>query len=113
MDVVLAAGGAPWEAAAIGEIEGSSKLRLARRCVDVADLLAVAQTDVASAALVHTELSGLDADAVHRLERAGRASRRGRGRRSTAASVSASRGACSIGALDALTRDTVAPDTVG
>ena len=71
MDVVLAAGGAPWETAAISEIEGSSNLRLVRRCVDVADLLAIAETDVADAALVHTELSGLDADAVHRLERAG------------------------------------------
>ena len=71
MDVVIAAGGAPWEAAAIGEIAASSTLRLARRCVDVADLLAVAQTDLASAALVNTELAGLDADTVFRLERAG------------------------------------------
>ncbi len=71
MDVVLAAGGAAWEAAAIGEIEGSSHLRLVRRCVDVADLLAVAETEIADAALVHTELPGLDADAVHRLERSG------------------------------------------
>lgn len=110
MDVVLAAGGAPWEAAAIGEIEGSSKLRLTRRCVDVADLLAVAQTDVASAALVHTELSGLDADAVHRLERAG----------VRVAAVEADEHRClglgisrrlTIGALDVLTRDTVVPDT--
>ena len=37
----------------------------------MADLLAVAQTDLASAALVSAELTGLDADAVHRLERAG------------------------------------------
>ena len=71
MDVVLAAGGAAWEAAAIGEIEGCDDLRLVRRCVDVADLLAVAETEIADAALVHTELPGLDADAVHRLERAG------------------------------------------
>ncbi|GAA3514073.1 P-loop NTPase [Aeromicrobium panaciterrae] len=110
MDVVLAAGGAPWEAAAIGEIEGSSKLRLARRCVDVADLLAVTHTGVASAALVHTELSGLDADAVHRLERAG----------VRVAAVEADEARClglgisrrlSIGALEVLTRDTVAADT--
>lgn len=110
MDVVLAAGGAPWEAAAIAEIEGSSRLRLTRRCVDVADLLAVAQTDVASAALVHTELPGLDADAVHRLERSG----------VRVAAVDADEHRClglgisrrvSIGALGALTRDTVVPDT--
>jgi len=71
MDVVLAAAGAAWEAAVIGEIEDSRSLRLVRRCVDVADLLAVAQTGVASAALVNTEMAGLDADAVYRLERAG------------------------------------------
>jgi Flp pilus assembly CpaE family ATPase len=71
MDVVLAAAGAAWEAAVIGEIESSRSLRLVRRCVDVADLLAVAQTDLASAALVSTDLTGLDADTVYRLERAG------------------------------------------
>ena len=71
MDVVLAAGGAPWEAAAIREIERSAALRLVRRCVDVADLLAVAETDLAAAALVTDGLSGLDADAVYRLEHAG------------------------------------------
>ena len=52
MDVVLAAGGAPWEAAAIGEIEASDGLRLVRRCVDVADLLALADSELAGAALV-------------------------------------------------------------
>jgi Flp pilus assembly CpaE family ATPase len=71
MDVVVAAGGATWEAAAIREIESSPTLRLVRRCVDVADLLAVAQTDLAQAALVTSELSGLDVDAVYRLESAG------------------------------------------
>ena len=71
MDVVLAAGGAPWEAAAIREIERSAELRLVRRCVDVADLLAVAETDLAAAALVTADLAGLDADAVYRLEHAG------------------------------------------
>lgn len=71
MDVLLAVGDAPWEAAAIGEIEASSQLRLVRRCVDVADLLAVAQTGVAAAALVTTALAGLDADTVYRLSRAG------------------------------------------
>jgi MinD-like ATPase involved in chromosome partitioning or flagellar assembly len=71
MDVVVAAGGAEWEAAAIREIESSPTLRLARRCVDVADLLAVARTDLAAAALVSAELSGLDADTVFRLERSG------------------------------------------
>lgn len=108
MDVVLAAGGASWETSAIGEIESSANLRLVRRCVDVADLLAVADTDVASAALVHTELSGLDADAVHRLERAG----------VRVAAIEADEQRClglgidrrlALGALDTLTRDPVAP----
>lgn len=108
MDVVLAAGGAPWETAAIGEIDASANLRLVRRCVDVADLLAIADTDVAGAALVHTELSGLDADAVHRLERAGL----------RVAAIEADEERClglgidrclALGALDTLTRDTIAP----
>lgn len=71
MDVVLAAAGASWEAAVIGEIESSRSLRLVRRCVDVADLLTVAQTRVAAGALVSVDLVGLDADTVFRLERAG------------------------------------------
>lgn len=71
MDVVLAAGDAPWEEAAIREIDASPSLRLARRCVDVADLLAVAHTGLATAAIVSVELPGLDVDAVHQLERAG------------------------------------------
>lgn len=108
MDVVLAAGGASWEAAAISEIETSANLRLVRRCVDVADLLATAQTTGARAALVHTELAGLDADAVHRLERAG----------VCVAAVEADEERClglgiarrlALDALDALTRDSVAP----
>ncbi len=69
-DVVVAAGGAAWESEVLREIEISTSLRLVRRCVDVAELLAVAP-DAAGAAFVATELSGLDADAVFRLERAG------------------------------------------
>lgn len=68
---MIAAGDAPWEQDAIREIDASSALRLARRCVDIADLLAVAHTGRAAAAIVSTELSGLDVDAVHLLERAG------------------------------------------
>lgn len=71
MDVVLAAGDASWEAAAIGEVEGSSVLRLVRRCVDVADLLAVAHGERADAAIVSADLIGLDVDTVHRIEQAG------------------------------------------
>jgi Mrp family chromosome partitioning ATPase len=71
VDVAIAAGDAAWEEAAIREIEASAVLRLARRCVDIADLLALAQTDRAQAAIVSTDLPGLDLDAVHRLQRAG------------------------------------------
>jgi MinD-like ATPase involved in chromosome partitioning or flagellar assembly len=71
VDVVIAAGGAAWEEAAIREVESSSVLRLARRCVDVADLLAIAHTGRAAAAIVSVELTGLDVDAVARLEAAG------------------------------------------
>lgn len=71
MDVVIAAGDAAWEGDAIREIDASSVLRLARRCVDIADLLAVAHTGRAAAAIVSTTLPGLDVDAVHQLERAG------------------------------------------
>lgn len=71
MDVVIAAGDARWEQDAIREIDASSALRLARRCVDIADLLAVIHTDRAAAAIVSTALPGLDADAVHQLERGG------------------------------------------
>ncbi len=108
MDVVLAAGGASWESAAIREIDASTHLRLVRRCVDVADLLATAQAAGAEGALVHTELPGLDADAVHRLEHAG----------IRVAAVEADDERCvgfgierrvTLGALDSLIRDTIAP----
>ncbi|MET1037564.1 MAG: hypothetical protein ABW075_04770 [Aeromicrobium sp.] len=71
MDVVIAAGDADWEQPAIREIDASPVLRLTRRCVDVADLLAVAHTGQAAAAIVSAELPGLDVDAVHLLEHAG------------------------------------------
>ncbi len=112
MDVALAAGGAPWETAVINELERSSNLRLVRRCVDVADLLAITETDVAVAALVHTELSGLDADTVHRLERSG----------VRVAAVEADEERClglgiarrvALGALEVLARDDVTPTDHG
>ncbi|KQX72453.1 hypothetical protein [Aeromicrobium sp. Root472D3] len=67
MDVVIAAGGAAWEEPAIREVEASTALRLARRCVDVADLLAIAHTGRAAAAIVSVDLAGLDVDTVARL----------------------------------------------
>ncbi len=71
MDVVLAAGGAPWEAQVLAHLERSRALRLSRRCVDLADLLAVIGTDLAQVALVSAQLPGLDLDVVDRLARSG------------------------------------------
>lgn len=67
--VVVAAGGAPWEAAALDEISQSDRLRLHRRCLDVADLLAL--SGLCDVAVVSTDLAGLDADAVLALQRDG------------------------------------------
>jgi Flp pilus assembly CpaE family ATPase len=108
MDVVLAAGGASWEAAAIREIEASTMLRLVRRCVDVADLLAVAETDLATGALVTTDLPGLDADAVYRLEHAGVrvAAVESDEEESRALGIGRS---LRLGALDVIARDAPAP----
>jgi MinD-like ATPase involved in chromosome partitioning or flagellar assembly len=69
--VLVAAGGAAWESAGIRQIEAASDLRLARRCVDVAELLAVTPSSGAHVAVVAAGLPGLDADAVFRLERSG------------------------------------------
>ncbi|MGZ5413493.1 MAG: AAA family ATPase [Aeromicrobium sp.] len=69
--VLIAAGGATWESAALGFLESSREFSLARRCVDVADLLAAAQSGDAAAALVSAEVQGFDADTVYRLVQAG------------------------------------------
>lgn len=69
--VVVAAGGAAWESSVLREIESSPSMRLVRRCVDVAELLALGPSVATGAAFVATELPGLDADAVFRLERSG------------------------------------------
>lgn len=71
MDVVLAAGGARWEPQVLAHLERSTALRLVRRCVDLADLLAVIDTGLAQVALVSTDLPGLDLDVLDRLDRAG------------------------------------------
>lgn len=69
--VAMAAGGAAWESGGIREIESGHDVRLVRRCVDVAELLAVAPSSGAQVAVVAADLHGLDADAVFRLERSG------------------------------------------
>ena len=52
-------------------LESSRDFSLARRCVDVADLLATAQTGDAVAALISPDAPGFDADTVYRLVQAG------------------------------------------
>ncbi len=71
MDVVLAAAGATWERRVLAHLEQSRTLRLTRRCVDLADLLAVMGTGLGQVALVSAELPGLDLDVVDQMSRAG------------------------------------------
>jgi MinD-like ATPase involved in chromosome partitioning or flagellar assembly len=66
--VLLAAGGEPWEAPALGLLSDGDTVVL-KRCVDLADLIASAATGQADVAVVAGELPGLDADAVMRLLR--------------------------------------------
>ena len=70
-EVLIAAGGAGWESEALIFLESSRDFSLARRCVDVADLLAAAQTGDAVAALISPDAPGFDADTVYRLVQAG------------------------------------------
>ncbi len=70
--VLVAAAGARWEAAALDRLErGGPAVLLARRCVDLTDLLAAAGAGLAGAAVVSPALPGLDADSVTVLRRAG------------------------------------------
>jgi MinD-like ATPase involved in chromosome partitioning or flagellar assembly len=67
--VVVAAGGALWEADVIDEIRRAGSLSLQRRCLDLAEVLALAEhCDVA---ILSTDLNGLDVDSVLALERNG------------------------------------------
>lgn len=78
LPVLVAAAGAPWEAQALRRLEGphpavpgGTGVVLAKRCVDLADLLATAGTSAAAVAVVSPTLPGIDADSVARLHRAG------------------------------------------
>ncbi|SOD73150.1 MinD-like ATPase involved in chromosome partitioning or flagellar assembly [Jatrophihabitans sp. GAS493] len=66
--VLTAADGAEWEAGLVVALDrGDHDVSVVRRCVDIVDLLAVATTGQARAALVAAGLRRLDADAVDRL----------------------------------------------
>ncbi len=70
--VLVAAAGAGWEAEVLDRLErGGPALVLAKRCVDLTDLLASASTGLASAAVLAVGLPGLDADSVATLRRGG------------------------------------------
>lgn len=66
--VLTAGDGADWESAWVFEFERHDHgIAIARRCVDVVELLAVAEAGLGRAALVAPTLRRLDADAVDRL----------------------------------------------
>lgn len=68
LPVLTAAGGAAWETGLVAALEGGQfGVTVARRCVDVVELLSVAATGQGRAALVSASLRRLDADAVDRL----------------------------------------------
>jgi Flp pilus assembly CpaE family ATPase len=66
--VLTAVTGEPWEAALVAGLERTpTGVTVVRRCVDLPDLLAVAATGTARAALVSADLRRLDLDALTRL----------------------------------------------
>jgi Flp pilus assembly CpaE family ATPase len=68
LPIATAAGGQAWETGLVAALDGSDLgVSVARRCVDVVELLAVAATGQARAALIAASLRHLDADAVDRL----------------------------------------------
>jgi len=68
--VVLAAAGAPWESAALAALGRSRGAVVPKRCVDLADLLATAETGRVRVAVVEGDLAGLDVAAVQALRAA-------------------------------------------
>jgi len=61
-----------WEAALLAELgAGAGPFTVSRRCVDVVELVAVASSGQARAALVDAQLRRLDPDVIDRLRAAG------------------------------------------
>ena len=72
LTVLTAAVGAGWEAALLAQLgAGAGGLAVSRRCVDVVELVAVASSGQAQAALVDAQLRRLDPDVVDRLHAVG------------------------------------------
>lgn len=68
--VAVAAAGASWESVVVREVESAESLRLARRCMDVAELLAIAGAGV-DVAVVDASVPQLDLEAVELLRARG------------------------------------------
>lgn len=69
---VLTAVSGPWEASLVTGLERSGgEVRVARRCVDLAELLSVAASGLGRAAVLSADLHRLDREAVAQLRRAG------------------------------------------
>ncbi|MEV0799178.1 hypothetical protein AB0I34_15865 [Kribbella sp. NPDC050281] len=62
--VLLAVTGAPWEADVVRRAEGAPGIRVVRRCVDIADVMAAAASGQARAVLLADDLPRLTSDAV-------------------------------------------------
>ncbi len=62
-DGVLTALSARWDGPVVSALESSGQVRIARRCADLADLLATAASGIGTVALVSADLRGLPADA--------------------------------------------------
>ena len=70
--LLLAAAGEPWEAHVLTLLAApGTPAALARRCVDVPDVVAAAAAGQGTAAVVSVELAGLDPDVVARLRETG------------------------------------------
>jgi MinD-like ATPase involved in chromosome partitioning or flagellar assembly len=66
--VLVLLGPSPWEGSLIaGLAHPSSRVSIARRCLDTADLLATASSGLARVALLGADAPRLDSDVVHRL----------------------------------------------
>lgn len=70
--VFTAVTGAPWEAKLVAALERSDHgITVARRCVDLADLISAAASGAARAVLLSADLRRLDREAVARLAKSG------------------------------------------
>lgn len=71
IEVLTALPGVAWEGDVVARLERGTGVRVVRRCVDLADLLAVAAAGLGDAVLLSAELRRLDRDVLARLAAAG------------------------------------------